>query len=115
MTEFIQVVTTVDNERRANEIARKLLRERVASCVQVFGPINSSYWWKGKIEQAKEWFCLVKARSKDYRIIEAEIKKIHPYDLPEILALPILGGNADYLKWIRSETTRKTRAKLKRA
>ena len=114
MTEFIQVFTTVNSRDNADKIASKLLGERVASCVQVFGPVNTSYWWKGRIERAKEWLCLIKAKEKDYRVIETSIKKVHQYDVPEILALPILKGNIDYLKWIRSETRHKIRGRTKR-
>ena len=110
MTEFIQVSTTVNTKETANKIARKLLDERVASCVQVLGPVNSNYWWKGRIERAKEWICLVKARANDFRRIEASIRKVHPYDVPEILAIPVLRGNTDYLNWIRKETARKPKA-----
>ncbi len=104
VTEFIQVSTTVDSKARADKIARRLLDERVASCVQVLGPIQSDYWWKGRIERTKEWICFIKARARDYQRIEASIRKVHPYDVPEILALPVLSGNIDYLDWIRRET-----------
>src|ERR1700756_4295791 len=70
MTEFIQVSTTVNNKQEAEKIVRKLLDERLASCVQVLGPINSKYWWRGKIDRAREWICLIKARTKDYSRIE---------------------------------------------
>lgn len=106
---FIQVSTTVDSKARANRIATRLLRERVASCVQVFGPISSSYWWNGEIESLKEWYCLIKGRAEDYQSIEASIRKIHSYKVPEILATPILHGNPDYLRWIRTETNRDRR------
>ena len=115
MNEFIQVFTAVNSRENADKIANKLLGERLASCVQVFGPINSSYWWKGRIERAKEWLCLIKARRTDYPVIEASIKKVHPYDIPEILALPVLEGNADYLEWVRSETRRKPKHGVKPA
>ena len=115
MTEFIQVFTTVDSEEGANEIASRLLEERVASCVQVFGPFKSSYWWKGKIERAREWFCLIKGMEKDYSIIESNIKKVHPYHVPEIIALPVLEGNTDYLRWIRKETSRRPRTRMRRS
>ncbi len=107
MTEFIQVSTSVDSEERADKIARRLLDERVASCVQVLGPIQSQYWWNGRNERAREWICFIKARARDYRRIEASIKKVHPYDAPEILAFPVLRGNAEYLNWIKRETARK--------
>ncbi len=107
VTEFIQISTTVNSKARANKIARRLLDEQVASCVQVLGPIQSNFWWKGKIERTKEWICLVKARAIDYHKIEACIRKLHSYQIPEILAFPVLRGNTDYLRWIRNETARK--------
>ncbi len=111
VTEFIQVSGTVNSKEIANRIARKLLDERVTSCVQVLGPIHSNYWWKGKVDRAREWICLIKARTNDYSRIETSIKSVHPYDVPEILALPVLRGNTDFLNWIRKETTRKQQHK----
>jgi periplasmic divalent cation tolerance protein len=108
VNEFMQVSTTVNSKQSADKIARKLLDERVTSCVQVFGPIQSHYWWKGRIERTKEWVCFIKARSSDYRRIEDSVKEVHPYDVPEILALPVLRGNASYLRWIRNETAPKS-------
>jgi len=107
VTKFIQVLTTVDDEKKANDIARAILEKRVAACVQVFGPISSSYWWKGKIEQAKEWICLAKARADDYEELQSVIKSVHPYEVPEIIATPITFGNPAYLNWVRDETNRK--------
>ncbi|SRR6266540_7477569 len=111
MPEFIQVSTTVNSKKKADKIAHRLLDERVASCVQVLGPIQSSYWWKGRIERTKEWICFIKARAGDYRRIEASIKKVHPYDVPEILALPVLRGDAGYLNWIKNETAPRSNAR----
>lgn len=107
MSEYIQVLSTIDEEEKAKEITKKLLEQRVASCVQIFGPVTSSYWWKGRIEQAQEWMCLAKGKAEDYKKIEATIKSIHPYEVPEIVAIPISYGNIDYLQWIRSETTKR--------
>jgi periplasmic divalent cation tolerance protein len=114
VVEFIQVSTTVDTEERATQVADKLLAERLASCVQILGPIKSSYWWSGKIERAREWICLIKAKASDYDRIESSIMEIHSYDVPEIIALPILRGNQDYLDWIRRETTPKLKLGTKR-
>ena len=107
MTEFIQVYTAVNSKATAKKIARELLKQRMASCVQVLGRIESNYWWKGRMDQTTEWICLIKARANDYRRIEASIKKMHPYEVPEILAVPVIRGQADYLNWIRNETARK--------
>jgi periplasmic divalent cation tolerance protein len=103
---FIQVFTSVDTKSNARKIAKSLISKRLASCVQVLGRLESSYLWKGKVEHSTEWLCIAKARSIDYHRIESAIMKLHPYEVPEILAVPILYGNADYLEWIRRETIR---------
>jgi len=104
MTEFIQVITTVDDESKAKEIQNILVHKRAAACAQVFGPISSCFWWEGKVEKAKEWICVAKLRSEDYKIAENLIKENHPYDVPEIVAIPISSGNIDYLNWIKNVT-----------
>ncbi|MGQ9478314.1 MAG: divalent cation tolerance protein CutA, partial [Candidatus Bipolaricaulia bacterium] len=98
--------TAVDSEEKARAIAQGLLEERLAGCVQLLGPLESRYWWKGKIEAAREWLCLIKARAADYDRIEALIKELHPYEVPEILAFPVAAGNPDYLEWLKRETDR---------
>src|SRR5437879_11409900 len=114
MTEFIQVSTTVNSKEGADKIARKLLDERLASCVQVLGPIHSNYWWKGRIDRVREWICLIKDRADDYSSIEASIRGMDHYDVPEILAVPVLRGNIYYLSWIRTENDRKAETKTTR-
>jgi periplasmic divalent cation tolerance protein len=103
--EFIEVFTTINSEKKAKEISSKLLAKRLTSCVQIVGPVKSIYWWKGKIQRAREWLCLIKVKAEDYYLVESNLKKMHSYSIPEILGLPILVGNADYLQWIRTETT----------
>ncbi len=104
MTEFIQIITTVDDESKAKEIQNILVQKRVAACAQVFGPISSCFWWEEKIEKAKEWICVAKLRSEDYKRAESLIKENHPYDVPEIIAIQISSGNIDYLNWIKNVT-----------
>ena len=104
--EFIEVRTTAAKREDAARIARALVEKRLAACAQIVGPIASTYWWQGKIETAEEWLCLAKARKEDYRKIERAIKDLHPYQTPEIVALPILAGSAEYLRWVREETKR---------
>ncbi len=105
MTEYVQVLTTVDSEEAAKRVASDLLDRRLAACVQIVGPILSRYRWQGKVEQAREWQCLVKTEAGRYREVEAAIREIHSYDEPEIIATPILAGSAGYLGWI-SESLR---------
>ena len=104
MTEFIQLITTVDDENKAGIIQNILVEKRVAACVQVFGPVLSCFWWEGKIEKTEEWICIAKLRSEDYKRAESLIKENHPYDVPEIIAIPISLGNEDYLRWIKNVT-----------
>ncbi len=97
---FIQVITTIDSRKKANEIAEHLVKKRAAACVQII-PISSMYQWKGKIKKSKEWLCLIKG--KDFKKIEKTIKEIHSYKVPEIIEIPITKANKDYLKWIDKE------------
>ncbi|HOF05108.1 MAG TPA: divalent-cation tolerance protein CutA [Syntrophales bacterium] len=100
MTEFIQIVTTIDTEAGAGRIARSLVENSLAACVQVVGPITSTYRWEGKVETAREWQCLIKARAEAFPRIAALLREMHPYDTPEIVALPICDGSEAYLAWM---------------
>lgn len=100
MNEYIQVVTTVNSKELAEKITSRLMEKRLAACVQVTSPITSVYRWKGKIETAEEWFCVIKTRRRLYREVEENIKALHPYEVPEIVAFPIISGSSDYLGWI---------------
>jgi periplasmic divalent cation tolerance protein len=102
--EYIQVFTTVEKREDADRIASTVVHTRVAACAQVLGPIRSTYWWKGKVEEAGEWLCMMKTRQDLFPALEKEIKSIHPYEVPEIVALPIVAGSASYLQWIDDET-----------
>jgi periplasmic divalent cation tolerance protein len=102
-SEYLQVVTTVANRAEGEELARHLVGLRLAACVQVSGPINSCYHWQGRLEEAQEYQLFIKSRADLYGVLEAEIKKKHPYETPEIIALPIVAGSADYLAWLDTE------------
>ena len=108
MSKFVQILFTINNEEKANEITKKLLEQRVVSCVQIIGPTTSSYWWENWIQQTVEWVCLAKSKEEDFEQIESIIKSLHPFSVPDIVAIPISTGNIDYLKWIQEETTHKT-------
>jgi len=103
MTDYIQVVTTTERQEDAEAIARRLVEARLAACVQIVGPVSSTYRWQGQIETAREWQCWAKSRRELYGQIEEAIRQIHPYDVPEILALPILAGSPAYLAWLDEE------------
>jgi periplasmic divalent cation tolerance protein len=103
MEGFIQVTTTTEKRADADGIARMLVERRLAACVQVLGPITSVYRWKGKIETTGEWLCLIKSRAESYSAVERAIRSLHPYEVPEIVAVPLAAGSRDYLDWLRGE------------
>ena len=98
--EFVIVLTTTDRRSDADTFARVLVERKLAACVQILGPIQSAYRWKGKVETAREWLCLIKTRSELYDAVERTITELHGYETPEIVALPIVHGSADYLAWL---------------
>lgn len=101
---YIQVTTTTDKREDAERIARSLVEARLAGCVQILGPITSIYRWKGRIETAGEWLCLIKSREDLYGPIEQAIRALHPYETPEIIATPVTEGSSEYLDWLRRES-----------
>jgi periplasmic divalent cation tolerance protein len=103
MKSYIQISTTTETIEQAEEIARHLVEIKLAACVQITGPIISIYRWKGKVEDAKEWLCLIKTREDLFDKVETAIKKLHSYETPEIIAVPIVKGSKKYLDWIDHE------------
>lgn len=105
MSEFCQIVTTTDTREIAQAIARALVECRLAACAQISGPIESVYRWQGAIETAQEWRLTIKTRAALYPEVESAIRALHPYQTPQIIAIPIATGSADYLAWLEAETT----------
>ncbi|HUW56284.1 MAG TPA: divalent-cation tolerance protein CutA [Planctomycetota bacterium] len=101
MTDVIQVFTTTATDADARKIADALVNEGLAACVQVVGPIRSTYRWQGKIETADEWLCIIKSTDASYGELEAAIRRLHPYEVPEILAVPVCAGSQQYLDWLK--------------
>jgi periplasmic divalent cation tolerance protein len=102
--EYIVVFITVDSQITAQKIADKLLDGRKAACVNIIPKISSQYWWQGKIETTDEIMLVVKTRAALLDELITLAKQNHPYSVPEIIALPIIGGNQEYLDWIDKET-----------
>ena len=100
MNGYLQVMTTVGSQEEAARIAASLLEQRLAACVQTVGPILSRYRWQGQLEEGTEWQCLAKTEAALYDRVESAIRDLHPYEQPEILAIPVLAGSAGYLAWI---------------
>lgn len=100
MADYIQVFTATEKKKDAERIAEDILEKHLAACVQVLGPMTSRYWWKGKIEEAEEWLCIIKTRADRFESLEKAIKKVHPYQEPEILGAPVTHGSKGYIDWL---------------
>lgn len=100
MSDTIQILTTTPDKPLAERIARVLVEARLAACVQISGPVESVYRWKGNIESAAEWQCWIKTTADRYAAVEQAIRSLHPYQVPEILAMPVVEGHVDYLRWL---------------
>jgi periplasmic divalent cation tolerance protein len=101
----ILVLTNVPGRAVATELAQALLADRIAACVNIGGPVESIYHWRGRIEKGEEVPVAIKTRSALYSKVEDALRKIHPYDTPEIIAIPIVDGDARYLDWLAAETS----------
>lgn len=95
---------TASGEEEARTISRVLVSERLVSCVNILGGMNSLYWWEGKIQDDREAVIIAKTRETLVTDVIARVKGLHSYDCPCIVSLPVLDGNADYLDWVRAET-----------
>ena len=103
MTDAILIMTTTPDRQVADRIAQCLLGERLAACIQVSGPIHSTYRWQGKVETAEEWLCTIKTTREAYGAVEQCIVELHPYDEPEVVAVDLSHTSASYLQWLRAQ------------
>ena len=101
--EALQVVTTAAGRGDAEMLADAVLNKRLAACVQISGPIESRYWWNGRLETAAEWMVTMKTRREFYKPLEALLLELHPYDQPEIIATAIAEVSSGYLKWLTEQ------------
>jgi len=106
MGKYSIIMSTFPNRKEAGRIADMLLKKRLVACANIISAVESKYWWKGKIEKGKEALAIIKTRKSLVDKVIAEIKKNHSYDVPEVIELPILRGNGNYLKWIDEITKR---------
>ncbi len=95
------VLITASNAKEADKISREIIRGKLAVCVNCIPKIHSRYWWKGKIEESSETLLIVKTKQTLIKKLIAKIKAVHSYSVPEVIALPIMDGNPDYLRWIK--------------
>jgi periplasmic divalent cation tolerance protein len=100
---IIAVITNLPDSETAFNLARSLVQRRLAACVNVLSPATSFYRWQGREEQAHEIPVLIKTTAERYPALEAAIRELHPYELPEILALPVTAGLGEYMGWVERE------------
>jgi periplasmic divalent cation tolerance protein len=100
---MILIITSCGSREEADRIATALIEGALAACVQIM-PATSVYRWQGKIERQEEYVLHIKTRSAHADLVETKVRELHSYELPELLMLPIAGGSADYIGWMRSET-----------
>ena len=100
MSEALVVITTVEKEEDGKRLAGRILEQELGACVQILPAMTSLYRWQGSIEQASESLILIKTTRAAYPGLEAMIKQDHPYQTPEIIAIPIVMGSRDYLTWL---------------
>lgn len=98
------VISTLPDRESAEKLAHALLEQRLAACVNLLPGATSVYWWQGRVESASETIMLIKTTMARYPVLQAAIKAQHPYELPEIIAVPVSAGLPAYLEWIKTET-----------
>lgn len=101
--EAVVVFVTANSQEEANKIAQLLLDNRKAACINIVPRVDSFFWWQGKLDSAQESLLVIKTRKSVLPEVINLVKGAHSYEVPEIIAMPIIGGNKDYLKWIDDE------------
>jgi periplasmic divalent cation tolerance protein len=101
--EHIVIFITASSDDEAQRITKLLLEQRKVACINIVSGVDSRFWWKGKIDSARESLLVIKTRASVFQKVMELVKTIHSYEVPEIIALPIIDGNDDYLKWIDAE------------
>jgi len=99
----VVIFITTGTDQEAHDVANLLLKERKAACVNILPRMSSLFWWQDKLDSAEESLLIVKTRASLLGEIVRLVREIHSYEVPEIIALPIIGGNPDYLEWIGKE------------
>jgi periplasmic divalent cation tolerance protein len=104
MTEVVLILTTVPDDGAGETLARTLVEERLAACVNVLPPMTSIYRWRGAVEHDSERQLVVKTTRHQIGAVRERIAQLHPYELPELLVLDVIDGSPGYLDWVRTET-----------
>src|SRR5574341_1905180 len=105
MQEFIVVYVTTGSSAEGERFARTLVEEQLAACVNRSAPIQSVYRWQGKVEESQEELLIIKTRREMFAALDRRIRELHSYSVPEIIAIPVLEGNGEYLRWLREQVS----------
>lgn len=104
-SEVLLVLSTFPDAATARRIGRELVKQRCAACANILPPIESIYWWEKKVESGNETLVLFKTTADRYAALETTLKQLHPYEVPEIIAVSVAQGLPDYLRWVREHCT----------
>ena len=100
-SEFGMLITTIDNKADGYQLVKQVITNKLAACGHITEPVTSTYFWDGQINHSQEWECVFKTTGSNFDRLSAFIKEHHPYDVPQIIIIPIVGGDPEYLGWIR--------------
>jgi periplasmic divalent cation tolerance protein len=104
-SDCLEVRVTASSREEADRICSAVVAERMSADAQKIGPIASTYWWDGEIQQAEEWLLLMKTTTERFEELARLVRDLHSYEVPQIVAVPLVAGTDDYLDWIRRETS----------
>ncbi len=108
MTDKIVVLTSCDSMELASKLARDLVERRLAACVNIMPGARSIYRWEGKVENAAEWLLVIKSRRDLFSALRDVVQKVHTYEVPELIAIPVVEGSEPYLAWLDRELAAST-------
>ncbi len=100
MNGFIMVYVTTSSKAEAEKIAQSLLNERLIACANILGPVSSHFHWNNKIDSAEEFLMIMKSRADLFSALETRVRALHSYEVPEVIAVPIVDGSKGYLDWM---------------
>lgn len=103
MSDCLVVTITAPSEQLASALAEAAVADHLAACAQVHGPVHSTFRWQGRVDHATEWYCHLKTTRHRFDALAARVRELHPYEVPEIIALPIVQASEAYLEWVRQE------------
>jgi len=104
MTDMIIILVTTGSEAEAEKIARTLVEERLIACANILSPVRSIYRWEGKVQDDHEWLLIIKTQQVHFAAVEARVRSLHSYQVPEVIALSVVDGSERYLGWVKGET-----------